>query len=185
MNETDCLFTIDGRKKEDICHYGIKGQKWGERHYQNKDGSLTPAGRQRYSKSGTNTSKTSSSSSSRSGLKKRIPGLKQEKDSVSVTKNGSKLSLRNTATDVSDADFENTYKNLDKIKKQVIAQLKKSNVALGKESPEAFNKTSDFNITIFNKKNSVCGVYVQGTGKSRYISGEFDLFTEKEPLQFK
>ena len=32
-----------------LCHYGIKGQKWGERRYQNSDGSLTPEGRQRYS----------------------------------------------------------------------------------------------------------------------------------------
>lgn len=29
-------------------HHGIKGQKWGERRYQNMDGSLTPAGRSRY-----------------------------------------------------------------------------------------------------------------------------------------
>ena len=31
-----------------IKHHGIKGQKWGRRQYQNKDGSLTPAGRERY-----------------------------------------------------------------------------------------------------------------------------------------
>lgn len=29
-------------------HHGIKGQKWGERKYQYKDGSLTPEGRKRY-----------------------------------------------------------------------------------------------------------------------------------------
>ncbi len=33
---------------DDICHHGIKGQKWGRRRYQNLDGSLTPAGRKRY-----------------------------------------------------------------------------------------------------------------------------------------
>lgn len=32
-----------------ICHHGIKGQKWGVRRYQNKDGSLTPEGKKRYS----------------------------------------------------------------------------------------------------------------------------------------
>ena len=31
-------------------HFGIKGMKWGIRRYQNKDGSLTPAGKRRYSK---------------------------------------------------------------------------------------------------------------------------------------
>lgn len=31
-----------------LAHHGIKGQKWGERKYQYKDGSLTPEGRKRY-----------------------------------------------------------------------------------------------------------------------------------------
>ena len=32
-----------------LIHHGVKGQKWGVRRYQNKDGSLTPAGKKRYS----------------------------------------------------------------------------------------------------------------------------------------
>lgn len=36
---------------EDIRHYGIKGQQWGVRRYQNEDGSLTPAGKERYNDS--------------------------------------------------------------------------------------------------------------------------------------
>lgn len=32
----------------ELYHHGIKGQRWGVRRYQNKDGSLTPAGRKRY-----------------------------------------------------------------------------------------------------------------------------------------
>lgn len=33
---------------EALMHYGIKGMRWGIRRYQNKDGSLTPAGKKRY-----------------------------------------------------------------------------------------------------------------------------------------
>ena len=35
----------------ELQHHGVKGQKWGVRRYQNKDGSLTPEGRKRYSDS--------------------------------------------------------------------------------------------------------------------------------------
>lgn len=36
---------------EELYHHGIKGQKWGRRRYQNKDGSLTAEGRKRYADS--------------------------------------------------------------------------------------------------------------------------------------
>lgn len=36
---------------QSLIHYGIKGQKWGVRRFQNEDGSLTAEGKQRYSKS--------------------------------------------------------------------------------------------------------------------------------------
>jgi CRISPR/Cas system CMR-associated protein Cmr5 small subunit len=32
----------------ELYHWGIKGQKWGVRRFQNKDGTLTPAGKKRY-----------------------------------------------------------------------------------------------------------------------------------------
>lgn len=32
----------------ELYHHGVKGQRWGIRRYQNKDGSLTPAGKKRY-----------------------------------------------------------------------------------------------------------------------------------------
>ena len=39
-------------RSDELCHHGIKGQKWGVRRFQNKDGSLTPAGEKRYGDGG-------------------------------------------------------------------------------------------------------------------------------------
>ena len=37
-----------GAMQKELAHHGILGQKWGVRRYQNKDGSLTSAGKSRY-----------------------------------------------------------------------------------------------------------------------------------------
>ena len=37
-------------EKTSLAHAGVKGMRWGVRRYQNKDGSLTPAGKQRYNR---------------------------------------------------------------------------------------------------------------------------------------
>lgn len=34
-------------KQNELAHHGVKGQRWGIRRYQNKDGTLTPKGRSR------------------------------------------------------------------------------------------------------------------------------------------
>ncbi len=41
---------IKPTRSDEIYHHGILGQRWGVRRYQNEDGTLTPAGRRRFSK---------------------------------------------------------------------------------------------------------------------------------------
>lgn len=35
------------KRQNELCHHGIKCQKWGIRRYQNEDGTLTPEGKKR------------------------------------------------------------------------------------------------------------------------------------------
>ena len=51
MSNANYILTSDGSfiSDEELYHYGIKGQKWGVRRYQNDNGSLTPSGKKRYS----------------------------------------------------------------------------------------------------------------------------------------
>ena len=46
--------------QSELYHWGVKGMKWGVRRYQNKDGTLTPAGKKRYSDSSESASNVSS-----------------------------------------------------------------------------------------------------------------------------
>lgn len=57
-----------------LVHHGILGMKWGIRNYQNPDGSLTPAGRERY---GVGPGKSVGDISTEKGKKRRVKDLKK------------------------------------------------------------------------------------------------------------
>lgn len=76
---------------DELMHYGIKGQKWGIRRFQNKDGSLTTAGKKKRDaadqkerdsrKAAVEKRRTMSDAD----LKKKIERLKLEREFKSLT----------------------------------------------------------------------------------------------------
>ena len=77
--------------ENNLQHHGIPGQKWGVRRFQNKDGSLTTAGKKRV-KDGNSTVKDERKEASKNrrnlsdaDLKKRIERMKLEKEMKDLT----------------------------------------------------------------------------------------------------
>ena len=72
-----------------IYHFGIKGMKWGIRRYQNKDGTLTNAGKARLKNNGVKEKRKTDSKNRRilseTDLKKKIERLKLERQLKDLT----------------------------------------------------------------------------------------------------
>lgn len=80
-------------QEEIIYHHGIKGMKWGVRRYQNSDGSLTPAGKKRYTDDPAYTeahTKKPVSQMSNDELRRRNQRLQMEQQYANLTKQKSK-----------------------------------------------------------------------------------------------
>lgn len=72
--------------EEFLEHHGIKGQKWGIRRFQNKDGSLTNAGRKRYGDDSGGEKSSSAQKRSFSGRKKTSSSISSQKEETQPKK---------------------------------------------------------------------------------------------------
>ena len=92
-----------------LAHWGIKGMKWGVRRYQNKDGSLTQAGKKRYSEKNEDLSDLKKLSYSK--IRNRINLVFEKKYRELVQSDSGKKSVsrgKQIATDI----LENSTKNI-------------------------------------------------------------------------
>lgn len=87
----------------DLQHWGIKGMHWGVRRYQNRDGSLTAAGKRRIAAKGRKASEDNAaprpktiSELSDAELREKIARLRLEQDYINLTRNIQQQSTKNS-----------------------------------------------------------------------------------------
>ena len=115
----------------ELYHHGIKGQKWGVRRFQNKDGSLTNAGRKRHNKIGVfqpvysaligATDKMNSNNSIKKQVDLRANTKKDDLEKLNVYNdhmNAGRIAMRNANAmhkRVKDGDIGADYKIMERI----------------------------------------------------------------------
>lgn len=85
--------------KDYLIHFGIKGQKWGIRRYQNEDGTLTEAGKARYNEDLTKKDPTKMSDKELAEANKRLGAESQYRQLTGTTQPGRAIN-RDTAIKV-------------------------------------------------------------------------------------
>lgn len=104
---------------DDLEHSGIKGMKWGVRRYQNKDGSLTPAGKKRYNQELANVRAAEKVLKTKQATKAKIDRLNARKKAVedgeaelSVSARSRFKSKKSTSTEVETSPEKKTAKDM-------------------------------------------------------------------------
>ena len=98
----------------ELYHFGVKGMKWGVRRYQNKDGTLTKAGRKKMAKLDKEYSKLTGQKRNTESSNTRSPLTKKKKLSEMTDDEIREQINRIT----SEKQYTNLLKNPDSIKKQ-------------------------------------------------------------------
>ena len=96
----------------ELQHHGIKGQKWGVRRFQNKDGSLTPDGSKRYgSKGGFDREQTENV---KKGLKTAKGVIDKAKDvNDKAVRKSKEEKIKNDVSKMSDQDLQKIVNRLN------------------------------------------------------------------------
>lgn len=135
--------------ENELAHWGIKGMRWGVRRYQNKDGTLTPAGKKRYESELAklkkeervlkNRQKSQAKFDELDRKRKQLDDLKKGKVS-STTKKSEGAPKRKSIMDMSDEELQAFINrtNLEKQYKEALAYQNKATISRGQKFVQGF-----------------------------------------------
>lgn len=138
-----------------LCHYNILGAKWGLRRFQYKDGSLTPAGRERYRKNRqskkTQEKLVTVKDMSDDELNKAIQRLETENKYSKLITQKDGMSKKKSVEEMADDELSNIVKRLENEEKYL--KLTTSKVEKGKSVTETIlEKAKDTFISTVGKE---------------------------------
>ena len=125
---------------DELYHYGVKGQKWGVRRYQKKDGSLTKAGKRRLAEEQYESIRTRR-------LKKKVDKQREVAKSwddtspINIKSLGNKMSFsKNEVKEIRDA----AYNRLNKLEVKLVKSQMADKIYSGQSAvSKAYSKITD------------------------------------------
>lgn len=136
-----------------LNHSGVKGMKWGIRRYQNKDGSLTAAGRKRY------------------GVKETYADTEtpEQKKARILSSHDAKLIYKNKNL-FSDKEIQDAYNRLNN--ERNIKNLIPEEVSRGKQILDKYTDVSKTIKSVVDSSSDIYNSFIKAKGIIDAISGK-------------
>jgi len=124
--------------ENELTHWGIKGMRWGIRRYQNKDGTLTTAGKKRYAKEMAKLKEEERVAKNKQRTQAKLDKLDEKRREIEAIKSGKpvpkpaeKQTHKPSIKDMSDEELRAVVNRLNMEK--MYKQLKPEQVSAGKK----------------------------------------------------
>lgn len=124
--------------ENELTHWGIKGMRWGIRRYQNKDGTLTTAGKKRYAKEMAKLKEEERVAKNKQRTQAKLDKLDEKRREIEAIKSGKpapkpaeKQAYKTSVKDMSDEELRAVVNRLNMEK--MYKQLKPEQVSAGKK----------------------------------------------------
>lgn len=124
--------------ENELTHWGIKGMRWGIRRYQNKDGTLTTAGKKRYAKEMEKLKQEERVAKNQQLTKAKLDKLDEKRREIEAIKSGKpvpkpaeKRPRKTSVHDMSDEELKEVVNRLNM--ERMYKQLNPEQVSVGKK----------------------------------------------------